>query len=478
MTLFSVVEGVLSPVKTNGVIARLDRTDPGWRFSEIEAERGVIPDAVNSASIVMAAKAGIPKDWLATRVQPIDRHRPLGPDDLPRLAEVLSARAPSVRLTSEQAVELRQELERLAPALEEARELANRPNGRHRVSWARHPLKTLLGHVPAVQEVAQLQVFDAVVRAEDGDIDGALQSCRASLNAGRSICDEPLAISQVTRIRVDDLVARAVERVLAQGEASDPALAELQGLLEDEAAQPLLRIALRGERGYLNDLFDRLSTGELRSLSGDRYDDIAALEGWLYQRSRFKRCQGVFLDEMTELLKVADRPSHEQLAAYGSWQQRNKDRRSETYTYAAYAMLPSLEILLPNYLAARARLSNAIVAVAAERFRPAHGRWPTSVEEISALDLSHPPRDIFVAAPIRYQTTKEGVKIYSVGQDAKDNHGMPGPEEFEPLVISRNNPSRVIDAANSDIVFRLWNLAQRSVEHDPSIESSRPDGVP
>ena len=56
--------------------------------------------------------------------------------------------------------------------------------------------------------MARLLQADAAIRAHNGDLDGALDSCRAILGAGRSIGDEPFVISQLVRIAIGMLSRR------------------------------------------------------------------------------------------------------------------------------------------------------------------------------------------------------------------------------------------------------------------------------
>jgi hypothetical protein len=49
--------------RLNEALAELDRTDPGWRLADIEAEREQIPEEENSARVVVAAAKLLPKDW-------------------------------------------------------------------------------------------------------------------------------------------------------------------------------------------------------------------------------------------------------------------------------------------------------------------------------------------------------------------------------------------------------------------------------
>src|SRR5262245_40112547 len=47
----------------DAALAELDESDPGWRLEEIEAAREVIPEAENSARVVMAALKFLPRRW-------------------------------------------------------------------------------------------------------------------------------------------------------------------------------------------------------------------------------------------------------------------------------------------------------------------------------------------------------------------------------------------------------------------------------
>src|SRR5262249_49235818 len=66
------------------------------------------------------------------------------------------------------------------------------------------------------------------------------------------------------RMSLDRLAVRSIERVLAQGQAHSNALEDQQRLLEDEAGQPLLLIAMRGERAATHHQFVGIFSGELR----------------------------------------------------------------------------------------------------------------------------------------------------------------------------------------------------------------------
>src|SRR5262249_32651780 len=116
------------------------------------------------------------------------------------LQESFNELAPQRQLSAEQITALRAELKKAAAALADARKLTDLPEGRYPITYSPDWIGTLLPHVQDAREVAHLLECDADLRAQDGDADGALASCRAALNTGRSLGDEPILISQLVRI--------------------------------------------------------------------------------------------------------------------------------------------------------------------------------------------------------------------------------------------------------------------------------------
>src|SRR5438105_3692037 len=119
-------------------------------------------------------------------------------------------------------------LQRAAAALVRARQLVDVSNGLYAVAWSEDLVGTLMPHLEQARTMARLLNLDAVQRAQEGDADGALASCGAALNAGRSIGDEPTCISQLVRAACQVGAVSSLERALAQGEPSRAALEKLQ----------------------------------------------------------------------------------------------------------------------------------------------------------------------------------------------------------------------------------------------------------
>jgi hypothetical protein len=428
-------------------VAALDREDPGWRLQEIEAARAQVPDTENGARVVIATSGLLPRAW---------------PSD--KFVERFDKRTPPEQLDPALFGLLRKELDGVRPALAEARKLATRPNGRHPITWQRNVMATLLPTLQEARRVTQLLAYDALRHAQAGDMKPALTSCRAALNAGRSIGDEPLLISQLVRIACVTSACQTAEVVLSQGEPPADDLLALQRLLQHEAAFPALLIATRGERASLHEMFDALESGDVRlsQLADDRrraaWYEVAF--GW-YIRDTLRADHPRALALMARRIAEARLPAHEQAAAEQAFAAEMRGLPKEAL--GTRLLVPALDKV---GVAERRRLAHVrclIAVVAAERYRQEHGAWPESLDRLAPAQLTEVPLDPFDGRPLRYRRTADGVVVYSVGEDGKDDGGQLRRAGFTPA---------------PDVGFRLWDVKHRRQPPRPAEKVPQEGAVP
>ena len=97
----------------------------------------------------------------------------------------------------------------------------------------------------------------------------------------------------------------------------------------------------------------------------------------------------------------------------------------------------------------RANLNLAIFALASERFRLDHGRWPDAPADLVPAYLSSVPYDPYSGGPLHWKRDEHGLIIYSVGVNGKDDGG----------IWPRGNPY----SYNKDEGFRLDNPKRRDI---------------
>jgi hypothetical protein len=323
------------------------------------------------------------------------------------------------------------------------------PKGRHAFLAGPDHFSGYTSQQSEVISLTQLLRLDALSRAQLQEMDGALASSRALLNAGRSLGDEPLLGSQQARNQASFASLRVVERTLAQGQPTAPALATLQQLFEDEDRQPCLLVGARGHRAFSDEVMQTLRRGKrLDFLTGQ----AGRITAWPPTRQEFdfvlsaslQDQRAVLLEYETAVVESVKLPAAQQVSRVAALR-----GRKFPMIVAWLAWNPSGQAA--GDLHTRAELRCTIVALAVERYRLQHGRWPQSLSALAPSPLLGIPIDPYDGQPLRYRQLADGAVVYCVGPDGKDDGG--GQLDHLPPVRPR--------VRGVDVGVRLWDVAQR-----------------
>jgi hypothetical protein len=420
-------------------VADLDRDEPGWRWRDLEAARADLPDEENSALRVLTAGKLLTAGWPKPEVPKFE--------DVP----------PNEQLDAETYALLRAELDRAAPALAEARKLADMPAGRYPITYGRNSLPTSLSHNEEVRAVQALLSYAVWADAQAGDVHAAVASCRALINTARAVGDEPCAHSQFRRLFEVSRAGDALTRALAQGEPGPDYLRESQELLEDEDRHPGWLLAVRAERALLHELLTGLEAG---TTDLDIYGRLPwAQRCKMYLRDDFRTDHRRLFPWTARLLAIAQLSPHLRRRAMDQFdrEMHGKPHRGRgglgLMCMNGFCLAPAqccvseLIVMEERFCAHQARLRCLIAALAAERYRRAHGRWPEDLERLTPEWLEAVPADPFDGRPLRSARLADGLVIYSVGYDGKDDGGR----------LAANWAS----GQDGDLGFRLWDLPHR-----------------
>jgi len=434
--------------KLQATLAELDRSEPGWRLDDIEAARKEVPEEDNSARVIVDAARFLPQQW-PTKDFPEEHFRLLPPSEM---------------LSDEDFARLSRELARVRPALKMAAPLADMPHGRHRLHYERNPIQTLLPDQQESRRIFSLLVFEAMRQNQTGESRKALTTCRAALNAARSLGDEPIYISQLIRIAGVFLACQAIERTLAQGEPASEDMRALQKLLEDEDAFLGLLLATRGERAMMDGVFAAVERGEVSLDELNRLSGSGTLPGWLEStalslwRMDIRQDHALFLALMTRRVKEVQQPMHEQAALEKRFEQQVRELPKSAVI--SHLLLPAVSKMGEASRRKHAYLRCTMAALAAERYRQDKKAWPDTLDQLCPKYLTAVPLDPFDGLPLRYRRLEDGVMIYSIGQDAVDNGGH----------LDRERPT----SPGVDLGVRLWGPAQRRQPPRPKPPAPKP----
>jgi hypothetical protein len=433
-------------------IAEAERSDPDWRLMDLENKRPVIPDAENSSVQMARVKQAQPAKWFIWYYPPNTPGGAVTLDDPQGFDGGLDAVPPPVRLDAEQERILRAELTRGAAPVAEARKLIDYPRGRHPITWRKDVISSLLPASQDSRNDVSILRYDVMLLCQDGDLDGAIRSARASYHASLAVRDEPFAVSQLIHIACRRVSLSDLERILAQGEPSPDVLADFQRLLEEDDRDNLFLVAMRGERGMLDGFLEviqhgRLSQAELRQaldgLSGNSAGAglIESNLELLTLRGTVRRDRADVLRRMNRLVEIARLPPEEQRQQIEAWQASVKQEGSPLAR-----KLLQVEKISQACRRSHADLRCMIVTLALERFHRANGCWPGGLQELTRGYLDHVLLDPFDGKPLKYARRDDGVTVYSVGPDGQDNGG--------------NVTGRWLDEG-TDWGYRLWEVDRR-----------------
>jgi hypothetical protein len=449
---------VRSRAKLEEAFAETDQLDPGWRIQELEAKRLAVPDKENSALVLLAAKQQLPPRWPVWKDQSFPENKDRTQEQVDALQQAFEAPEPAVQLRQSEQQVLRAELKRAAPALAEARKIVELPHGRYPVEYTKEGIPTVLAHTQDARLFANLFAYDALNRAQEKDIDGALESCRGMVRASDSIGDEPTMVSMLARMDIRYLALRRMERVLAQGQASEASLAAMQHLLEAEEKLPLFWIGMRGQRACTDAVMQALQNGAITLAQVPNLSEglvgVAALDrarmpvlpGSInYQRASLLSWHNAVVG-MVENLKT-------EALRLGLEFQETKARNLPALAYLLHTDCPSMGNI---WLLDQASLRSAITLIAAERYRQANGRWPKLLDELVPAYLAKVPSDVYTLKPLSMQRLSRGIVVYSVGERGAHDMLMMGQ-------VAQGGPG----TRGTDSAFRLWDVESRRQEPKP-----------
>jgi hypothetical protein len=434
-------------------MAATERAYPPWRIDDLMAAREAVPDAENSAIVVAEVVSMLPQNWPG-QPWPGPGMQKLPPDEIELAHERIGMTATNVQLDDETADTLAEALSEYSDAVDLARTVADYSRGRHELELAPMPYETLLPETQASRTAARLLMADAAIRAQDGDIDGALDSSRAILGVARSIGDEPFLISGLVRVAIGNVALTSARRVLAQGEPSDATLAKLQDVVLDELAQPILLQGVRGERAALDELIRRIRDAEIsiESLADNRKpnEPIPPVSPW--GKLSFDNQRALSLEWMNELeafvkLRPMMRPPR-----FRAWEAEiirvAKSRFERHVSTIPMLMMPAINAAEQAQSRYQSELGAMAILLAAERHRRKTGDWPASIAAIDPAFLAPPPVDPFTDEPYRLERRDGQFLVHSIGPNLKDEHGA-----YEPRKLMQGGPD--------DFGTGAWDLPLR-----------------
>jgi hypothetical protein len=295
----------------------------------------------------------------------------------------------------------------------------------------------LLSHVIPFRETGRLLLTRAMIRLNNGDIDGFREDVLAVHHLARLLGQAGTAVERVDARESLEIPACQTDRVAAlSGKLSSEqahALATDIGALGD---LPPMSDAIDGERFAILDLLQTLAT-----ISPDRAAEIfnaISRTDEIAQNScsRFAplpyeaamRHMNHCYDGALAAMHLPDYPHR--IAAMNLWENENASSASGPYlfrilspAFAVHEWLFSVVRMEQQEETSRAQLRLTQIALALTAYKADHHGYPQSLAELSPAYLPTIPNDPFSEKPLVYSAKSTGYTLYSVGPNTIDDGG-------------------------------------------------------
>lgn len=252
---------------------------------------------------------------------------------------------------------------------------------------------------------------------DEGEMAESLRDIRAHLVLARYLDSHyPSVIQTLVRLAIEalamDMIERAVNRTLLDADA----IALIESELKEIETTPDLQRAFMWERVMFLDTFEWVKANGGIGIQAPGTSNLLKILPVLPSQDV---SSGVRF--LTRYIAAAENPTP------GSFKVMNEveTEREDLPKYYLFTriLLPSLSRSLALWLRGIGSKRAMIAALACERYRMANSEWPESLIDLVPDYLTAVPVDPFDGAPIRYAVTSEGIAIWCIGEDLKDDGG-------------------------------------------------------
>ncbi|MFT3882848.1 MAG: hypothetical protein QM703_24735 [Gemmatales bacterium] len=414
---YSTIRQAQAEARLRALISEIEKTDPLWKLSDLEAEYHkllISPLFLRCVAAVPPGYRGWAGDDITTRAGALDYH-PEGRDYNVRFPDEYF-KILKERITDVNVLPMRQAL----------LELAQEPEG-YRLPEDK---RKTLNHFQDARVVANKIYDESIYAALTGDGDHVITAFQMAMNNARLLEQRPGVLDLLVASPLRHLGLTNVNKALALSSLTEPQLKRLQSILNQQTAATVDQVLKCCRANFFDEWESAKTDSQKRSDFIKVYTNPPDSNGtwkeyvqyWI-DRIRFEFVLGSLTTTQAELLEI----TNQALAL-------NATKPSQLLPYLQQQKLNSNNVLLKNSLDFSEKLVSVHIryqalvvslraALACERYRLAQGKWPASLDVLVPQYLPVVPLDPFSGQPLLYRQLPDGVVIYSVGDNRVDDQG-------------------------------------------------------
>jgi hypothetical protein len=285
-------------------------------------------------------------------------------------------------------------------------------------------------HLNNIRNGAKLLKLEAILHAENGKPEEAVDSIISIFGLARSLSKEPILISQLVRVACQALAVSTLEHTINRTGFTDEQLINLsQSFVNVEDTSAMIR-AFVGERCLFVSIL-KMPAAQIPpvlDMASNRPHPLGALAISLYRFTGLADMDSIiYLDLMNDYMKAIQLPPKERQEAAFAVDARFEE--TSRIHMLVYIMMPALSRCTTIDLRTAAQLRTARTGLAVQRYRLATGKLPDSLAELVPTYLDAVPKDPFDGKELRYKKLETGFVVYSIGEDGSDDGGKEKPRK-------------------------------------------------
>ncbi len=459
VVLSAVTWDIASSVRLRRVRARVTSAGVPLLLSDLAAEKRVTDESQNAANLYEAA---------FSLMEALGNER----DDFRALWEKTKKCSPGVAIDDELLTELRTYAGKRREIYDALRKARNLKECAYHLDYSTHTV--LLPHLSKARECGRMLALAMALDTEEGRGGEGLEKVRDGVALSRSLSEEPFLISHLVAMAIANLsLSDEAERVVSRGDVPSDALEALQAELWDYAESYSMRTAFEGELASVEAMFGALIAGEAKpgelGDSGNLYLKTYDATPVFLKKGLLKADEAFALERLFEMVEMTGADNLLENGAGPSWVEPR-----ESYIVS--------RMILPGYGRAflqaerhKCRLRAAATALAAVRFMRDNGRWPYAIDEMAPEYIPEVPQDpFFDGAALVYRVTDDGIIVYSVGENRRDDGGDEAADLGTFRVWMEESGQDVSLAAETGEMIQRW----RMMDFPAALAEARALGIP
>jgi len=290
--------------------------------------------------------------------------------------------------------------------------------------------------------ITKLLLLSSILRAEAGDVPGAIGQIRTGLKFAPLVANEGTMISYLISVADTRMLAFFSGDLFRGQPIGDEDLLGLIAELDPGPWPGRLAGAVRSERVVFIEASEYAMRGRFKDLDflfGEP-SPLKAIGVWIIRPMLKSDIRGA-LPVYDELEAQAQRPYYESRAFFGS---RGRDLlKRPWYALLSKAMIANFEAAFMKEALVEATFLASRTGLACRLYKSRMGHYPDDLEALVPGILKEVPIDPFTGRAFVYRREGEGFVVYSLGTNEKDDGGQ-----------STFNVSRLVMFEDDDLVWR------------------------